>query len=303
MTEPRTKLSIGPVLYYWPREALERFYTMLADAPVDIVYLGETVCSKRRLFRLEDWLATAERLQAAGKEVVLSSLALIEADSERKALRRLCDNGRFAVEANDVGAIHLLAERGVPFVSGPSVNLYNEHTLAFFRRLGLYRWVMPYELSRDTLAAIQQGRPEGVETEVTAYGRIPLAWSARCFTARAHQLQKDNCQEKCLGDPDGVTVHTQEDEPVLALNGIQTQSAQTYNLLDELDDMRGLGVDALRISPQSAHMDTIIATFRAAIDGTQSPQAAAATLAAHMPVGPCRGYWDGEAGIRAESAA
>ncbi|GAB4354197.1 MAG: U32 family peptidase [Gammaproteobacteria bacterium] len=297
------KLSIGPVLYYWPRTQLRDFYSLVAESPVDIVYLGETVCSKRRQFRTEDWLETAEMLSDAGKEVVLSSLALIEAESERKALKRLCENDRFTVEANEMGAVNLLAQRGKPFVSGPSVNLYNDRTLRFLHKLGLKRWVMPFELSRETLAEILRERPEGVETEVMAYGCIPLAWSARCFTARAHHLQKDDCQERCLADPDGLRVYTQEDEPFLVLNGIQTQSAQTHHLLGEYADLAALGVDILRISPQSNHMETIITAFREVIDGVSAAGEAARRLVPCMPVGPCSGYWHGEAGMKIATQA
>jgi hypothetical protein len=45
-------------------------------------------------------------------------MALLEAESELKTLRRLCENGRFTVEANDMGAVRLLAERKIPFVLG-----------------------------------------------------------------------------------------------------------------------------------------------------------------------------------------
>ncbi|KAA3630042.1 MAG: U32 family peptidase [Proteobacteria bacterium] len=298
MTEHKMKLSIGPVLYYWPKEQLRDFYAMVAESSADIVYLGEAVCSKRRQFRGDDWLETAEMLAHAGKEAVISTLALIEADSERKTLKRICANGRFTVEANDVGAINLLANQAIPFVSGPSVNIYNDRTLAFFAKLGLKRWVMPVELSRETLAQIQQGRPAGVETEVMAYGRIPLAWSARCFTARAYHLQKDDCQEKCIADPDGLTVYTQEDDAFLALNGIQTQSAQTYNLLGEIGDLRRLGIDVLRISPQSAHMQSVIEKFAAVLAGKVDAREAAHQLEALMPVGSCSGYWFGDAGMQ-----
>ena len=103
--EPRMpKLALGPVLYYWPKEKLLDFYEQIAASPVDIVYLGETICAKRRALNTEEWLALAERLSAAGKEVVLSTMALLEAESELKALHRLCENGRFTVEANDMGA-------------------------------------------------------------------------------------------------------------------------------------------------------------------------------------------------------
>ena len=70
------KLTLGPLLYFWPRDNVLSFYKEVASWPVDTVYLGETVCSRRRELRLRDWLTIGEALQAAGKEVVLS-LSLI----------------------------------------------------------------------------------------------------------------------------------------------------------------------------------------------------------------------------------
>ena len=131
-------------------------------------------------------------------------MALLEAESELLTLRRLCENGRFTVEANDMGAVRLLAGRNTPFVLGTGINVYNGHTLRFLAGLGEKRWVAPVELSQQTLASIQAERPAGVETEVFVYGRMPLAYSARCFTARYHDLPKDDCQYRCLDDPDGL---------------------------------------------------------------------------------------------------
>ena len=295
------KLSVGPVLYHWSRDTLLAFYDALASSPAEIVYLGETVCSKRRELRGADWLEVAERLEAAGKEVVLSSLALIEAESEIKSLRRLCSNGRFRVEANDIGAVRLLAEQGLRFVLGPSVNIYNQHTLRILADQGAMRWVMPAEMSRDTLAGILAECPEGVETEVLAYGRIPLAWSARCFTARAQNLPKDDCREVCNAHPDGLLVETREAQPFLALNGIQTQSAQTYNLIDELGDMAARGVDVVRVSPQANGTPEVLAAYAAVLADTADAAAVRAQTEAGMPVGPCDGYWFGRPGIEAGS--
>lgn len=295
------KLALGPVLYYWPRETLLAFYQQMSAAPVDLIYLGETVCSKRRSLNAEDWLDLAERLTAAGKEVVLSTMALLEAESELKTLRRLCENGRFTVEANDMGAVHLLAGQA-PFVLGTGINVYNDQTLRFLAGLGARRWVMPVELSRDTLAHIQARRPAGVETEVFAYGRLPLAYSARCFTARFHNLPKDDCQYRCLNDPEGLTLSTREGQAFLTLNGIQTQSAQTYNLLPELVELRALGVDVLRISPQAEGTAAVVAAFADSLRGQRDPVAAAAALDATRPHGACDGYWQGQPGLRRVAA-
>ena len=294
MTSPR--LALGPVLYFWSRDDLFDFYRAIARSPVDTVYLGETVCAKRRGLRLDDWLAIGSELADAGKEVVLSSLALIEAESELKSLRRLCANDRFLVEANDMAAVQLLAG-ATPFVAGPLVNIYNTATLHKLAALGLRRWAMPVELSRDTLAAMQADRPDGVETELFAFGRLPLALSARCFTARAHRLPKDDCQLRCLDYPDGMLLSTQEDTRFLALNGIQTQSARTYSLLHAIDDARRLNVDLLRISPQSLHTAEIVQIFDDVLHERRAIADAHSELTGYMPVGPCDGYWRGVSGL------
>ncbi|MGB5835243.1 MAG: U32 family peptidase [Thiohalocapsa sp.] len=295
------RLSLGPISYYWPKVKVDEFYAMVADSPVDIVYLGETICAKRNQVRFEDWLAIGERLEAVGKEVVLSTLALLEAESDLIRLRTICENGRWLVEANDMGAVRLL--QGRPFAVGHSVNVYNDRTLALLARQGCKRWVLPVELTHETLADMQRLRPEAVETEVLGFGRLPLAYSARCFTARARNLPKDDCQYACIDDPDGLVVSTQDDNRFLALNGIQTQSARTMNLLPELDRMRGLGVDILRISPQANQTDKVIDLFHRAIAGELDTEQASTALARLMPTGPCDGYWHGGAGMEVVAQA
>jgi O2-independent ubiquinone biosynthesis protein UbiV len=292
------RISLGPVPYYWSRDDLLDFYARIAETEVDIVYLGETICSKRRSMRSEDWMQLAEELTAAGKEVVLSTMTLIEAGSELGAMKRLCDNGRFTVEANDMGAVNRLSGKH-PFTTGPSVNIYNPQTLKVLARQGLKRWVLPVELSRQTLADMQHQRPDGVETEVLVYGRLPLAYSARCFTARAHDLPKDDCQFRCLDYPDGLLLSTRESEDFLVLNGIQTQSAKSCNLIADINDMRSLGVDVLRISPQSRHTERIIRTFHKRLLGYCSIEEASTLLETLMPGESCNGYWHGTSGMDA----
>ena len=302
MNHSAPKLSLGPVPYFWPREILLEFYDHIATTPVDIVYLGETVCSKRRPLKTGEWLKLATNLQAAGKEVVLSSLTLLEAGSELASLKRLCREQDFMIEANDMAAVQQLAGSR-PFITGPSVNIYNTQTLSVLAGLGLQRWVLPVELSRDTLTAMQAQRPAGVATEVFAFGRLPLAWSARCFTARAHNLPKDDCQFRCLDYPDGLLLSTREDESFLTLNGIQTQSAKTLNLISELDYLKKLQVDVLRISPQSKHTERIIDIFHRCLQSDITATEAETQLNRLMPVGPCNGYWYGDAGMDSRQQA
>ena len=203
------KLSLGPVLYYWSREALLGFYANLPHSRLATIYLGEVVCGRRHQMRPADWLGLARDLAQTGVEVVLSTQALIESELDLRAMRHIAENGEFLVEANDMGAVRLLAGRG-RFVAGPHLNVYNPQTLAWLAELGACRWVMPVELGHDALALLQRDRPAQIETEVFAYGRLPLAFSARCFTARHYNLSKDDCQYRCLDHPDGLPLATRE---------------------------------------------------------------------------------------------
>ena len=289
------QLSLGPILYYWPKQQVLDFYQAMLQTPVDIIYLGETVCAKRHELRSGEWIELGRELSRSGKQVVLSTLALIEARSELNALRKFCDNGELLVEANDMAAVQLLRERGLPFVAGSSINIYNVQTLRLLHRAGLQRWVMPVELGRATLAAMlaHPDKPRPLETEVFSYGKLPLAYSARCFTARANDLPKDDCRHRCIENPGGIPLHTQEAERLFTLNGIQTLSGHIYNLIHALPEMAAMGVDIARISPEPGKswsaLDAVIRQYTEAIHGAL-PEAPLAT-------DQNNGYWYGKSGM------
>lgn len=288
------QLTLAPIPFYWSRETVFEFYRKAADWPVDRIVLGENVCSKRRELKTDDWLNLAVTLKAAGKDVAVSTLALLEAESELKALQRICRQSEIEVEANDFSAVEALHDTGVPFSAGPYLNIYNIQTLKLLVQDGLERWTLPVELGQETLSRMLDSiRSEAlpVKTEVMAHGYLPLAVSARCFTARALDKPKDECKRICIDYPTGIAVDSQEDQRLFTLNGIQTLSGDIQDLLPQLPQMKTMGVSGIRLSPSQVDMADIVHAYAQAIHDEQ-PGATPESSSDY-----CNGYWFDEAGL------
>jgi len=285
------RLTLGPLQYFWPRDLVLAFYAEAADWPLDVIYIGETVCSKRRELRSRDWISLARELAESGKEIVLSTLALLEAESELGVIRRQIENGHFRIEANDLSTVQLCRERGVPFIAGPTLNVYNQRSLALLCEDGLQRLVLGVEHGQQWLQELHQAAAAAgmplPELELIVWGRLPLAFSARCFTARALDVGKDDCGFRCIEHPDGLPLATREAQPLLTINGIQVQSPDICDLGPELTEIRDAGIDLLRLYPQAKGMAEIVQHFHQARNAEAPPPR----------LGAPNGYWHGQASI------
>ena len=269
-------LTLGPVLFHWPAERLVDFYRRIADeAPVGRVHVGEVVCGKRMPFSDPCWPDVIERLERGGKEVVLATLAAPATVRERRSIVDLCGDERL-VEVNDITA--LPARSGQPFVTGPFLNVYNEATAGFLASHGARAICPPVELSMAAVGAMAKACPE-VDFELFAFGRLPLAISGRCYHARLHGLHKDSCQFTCEKDPDGLAVDTLDDQAFLAINGVQTLSNQVQAFCPAPETLRAHAIARLRLSPHTCDMVEVARTYRALLDGEETPGSARARLA------------------------
>ncbi|AYG63881.1 U32 family peptidase (plasmid) [Rhizobium jaguaris] len=269
-------LTLGPVPYLWEEERWRDFYFRIADeAPLDVVVLGETVCSKRLHFTEAAIGEVIERLEASGKLVQLSTLALVTLERELQYQKEVASSTSHMVEANDLSALHLL--RGRPHAVGPLVNVYNASTAKFLAKNGATTICLPPELPATSVQVITR-ECRDIQYELFAFGRLPLAMSARCAHARSKGKIKDNCQFVCGQDPDGLVVSTLAKKPFLTLNGVQTMSFTCQAILPDRDQLAALGVNSLRLSPQTCDMVSVARLFRSLISGQIGGDEAAEAL-------------------------
>ena len=147
------------------------------------------------------------------------------------------------------------------------------------------------KLIKSARAQLQELGVALPEIEIFAYGHLPLAYSARCFTARAENRPRtiaSSAAELPRGHPCSA-----EGEALFTINGIQTMSASVSNLLADYQGLVDSGADLLRLSPRAAGMEEVIGAFDAVRKGALPP----------LAVDGCNGYWHGQPGmLRAEEA-
>ncbi|WP_105382404.1 ubiquinone anaerobic biosynthesis protein UbiV [Neorhizobium alkalisoli] len=280
----RPSLTMGPVYYLWDSAKWRDLHFRIADeSPFDRVVIGETVCSKRQHFIEPHIAEVIERLEDAGKTVLLSTLALVTLERESRLVRELAHDSQHMVEANDLSALGLL--NGKAHSIGPLVNVYNSATARLLAGRGACRICLPPELPFSSVKRVVSATP-GVDFEVFAFGRMPLAISARCAHARSKGKIKDNCQFVCGEDPDGLPVRTLDRQSFLALNGVQTISHTCQALLGELVELAACGVSAIRLSPQDCDMVAVATLYRDALDGAIGADEAAEKLRRLYPAAP-----------------
>jgi collagenase-like PrtC family protease len=254
--------------------------------PVERVYIGEVVCVKKKGLTLKDIEDVGRKLQRAGKEVIVSSLAVVSNEEELKLVRGSAGLP-FPIEANDMSVFNILTHHEI--IAGPHITTYNTPSIEFLHGLGVKRVVFPVELSRDSIE--YNVINTDIEGEVFGPGKTPLAFSWRCYTSRAYNLNKTNCQYHCRLHPDGMVLRTVDKEPIFTVNGTSILSALTYTLIEFVEDLKEIGVTALRISPQHLNTAKIADVFRKRLDGIIGPDEGFKLLEDTSLQGFCNGWY------------
>lgn len=287
------ELTLGPVLFDWNQDEFFRFYEEAAKMDVDRVYIGEVVCTRKLGFSHSDLKAIIKLLEDAGKKVTLSSLAVISNEDELEFTRKLLSYP-CSIEANDMAVFNMADPMKREVFAGPHITAYNAPTIEFLKSIGVKRVTFPVELSKESFEYSM--RQTDIFGEVFAHGKVPLAFSWRCYTSRAFGLTKTSCKHHCMKYPDGMDLKTVDGEPIFSVNGTSILSADTYTLIEFVDSLREAGAGALRISPQYRHTGKIVEVFRARMNGTIDNKEALAELKAVTEGGFSNGWYLGKAG-------
>ena len=287
------KITLGPIPFLWEKERILSFYKEVSATPVSTVYLGEVVCSKRSVLGRDTIEAIARMLSDAGKEVVVSTLGLITHRDELNFIESLCSLP-LNIEVNNIGVLNLCPDKS-RVICGPHLAIYNAPALKFLAGLGIRRIVFMPELSQQAIESLSLSVPS-VEKEIIAFGNLPLAFSWRCYTARALNLSKTNCAIVCNKYPSGMPLDTMEGMPLFNINGTQLMSEKKVCMIEQINILRSFGIGHLRIIPQEHHTSEIVAIFNKTLTGDLSVPTALEVLKKFAPAGISNGWFHGRAG-------
>ena len=286
------ELCLGPSLYNWKREDFTNLYRRVAESPVDTVYIGEVICTKRAGLSIDQIERLAAELTDRGKRVILSTPAIVAGPQELDYIEKILKLP-YPVEANDMSVFNLAGGRK-ELVAGPHIEVYNPVGVEFLMEQGISRVVFPVELPFETIEDCVS--KTGIFAEVVAHGHLPLAFSWRCYTLRAEGLKRSDCKNQCSLWPEGMELKTLEGERVFSINGTSVMSAKALCLVELLPQMEAAGIGAVRIYPHHRHTIETIEIYKGVIDGTLSPIDAMKGLRSLYEEDFVNGWFYGKAG-------
>ncbi|MDI6689512.1 MAG: U32 family peptidase [Actinomycetota bacterium] len=272
------EIAIGPLPTNWGKEKILDYYRKVAAHPaINRAYVGEIACTKRDILDPELFIEIQDSLKKAGKEVILSTLVLPTNEEDLNKSRALMAKAH-EIEVNNMGIFNVWLKefREKSLTLGPFFNVYNPQSARFLLKYKIRRILFPVDISMNTMEKMCQ--EIDIPFEVVVYGNFPIAFSWRCYTARAFGKLRRDCGFKCY-EVKNLPQATLEDEPLFMMNGPAVYNAKTYCLISHLKRFRGMGVAGIRIETIPENVVGVADIFKAVIDGEISPTQAEKKLA------------------------
>lgn len=224
------KISLAPLPLNYSLSTLHQFYEEVAASDfIDCVYIGEVFCPKR-LFSLQSYLKFKEILEQAGKEVVFSTYALPTKEEDFVQVLPFIE-ATDLIEVNSLGFLAFLKKQAPHknFLMGSNCNLYNIHDFEIARDWGSKGAVSHFDLLEETVEAVLVKNV--LPLEVPIYGRFPLAFSWRCYTALFFGKKRGGCELVCQTKTD-LSLKNLEGEAAFVVNGNLIESGRTICLFE-----------------------------------------------------------------------
>lgn len=186
-------------------------------------------------------------------------------------LRQVREAGVRDLAVTNLGQIPLVDKLDFALHGDFGLNIMNSQSIKELRKLGLQSCTLSFEMN---LAQIRD-MSLGLDSQILAYGRLPLMVTENCITRR----HGDGCSrdgKACAGSTNAIVDKTGRAFPVLREEHCRSTlyNAEKLWLADKLDDLEDLGLRWLRLNFTTENSKEIEAVIRAYRIGGAMPDRA-----------------------------
>lgn len=246
------------------------------DAGADAIYFGVSQFSARAKadnFTTDQLGMVSDYCHARGAKAYLAVNTLIydrEISDAMETIRKAYVEGIDAVIIQDKGLCSLVRKTfsDLPIHASTQMNVHNKDSFLLAQDMGISRWVLPREYSREDIAAsVKYSKDRNIGTEVFVHGAHCVSFSGICLFSAMNKSglrsgNRGDCAQPCRESYSISDSSRRIAEG--ALFSIKDRSLYSY-----LYDLVQLGVDSLKIegrmrSPEYVH--TVVSIYRKTLD-------------------------------------
>ena len=178
-------------------------------------------------------------------------------------LRKLKEGGVKDLVLTNLGQIPLVQKLDFNLHGDFGLNVMNSQSVKELRQMGLQSCTLSFEMN---LAQIRD-MSLGIDSQIIAYGRLPLMITENCITKR----HGDGCARDgraCAGSNNAIVDKTGRSFPILRENHCRSTlyNAEKLWLADKMDELESLGLRWLRLNfttENTKEIETVIKAYQA----------------------------------------